>query len=204
MAFQPVPDTAEVVLNYTLNNLPVTNILHARFLAGTPTEPDMQDLADEVYTWADGDWMERQAPQCTLVNVTVRGLTAAVDNQAVSAGVAIVGTGSGMTSPNNVTKAFTLRSGLTGRSARGRIYVPSIPDNYFETDDNYLTAAYLDAQVTTLDDLIGIMAGIGWEWVVVSREQAGVVLANGVTYAITSVGYSNTTTDSMRSRLPKG
>lgn len=202
MAFQPVPDTAEVVLEYTRNSLPVRNVLHARFLAGTPTEPDMKDLADEVAAWGIGTWMPLMDNNTAFDAVTVRGLSSPVDNQASTTGAATSGTGGVSTLPNNVTKAFTLRTGLTGRSARGRLYLPGLPSGALLADENYMDVAYLDSVADALDDLVGIMAGAGWEMVIVSRVQAGVTLPNGVVYPVVSVGYSDVTTDSMRSRLP--
>lgn len=202
MAFQPVPDAVEIVLEYTRNNMQLRNVLHAKFVTGRPEQTEMQDLADDVAAWGISTWAPVLDNNTAFDAVTVRGLSEALDNQATASGSATSGTGGVSTLPNNVTKAFTLRSGLTGRSGRGRLYLPGLPTGALEADENYITVAYLNDVVDALDDLIGVTSSIGFELSIVSRQQGGAVLPVGVSFAVVSVGYSDVTTDSMRSRLP--
>lgn len=204
MAFQSVPDTAQVTIVYTLNGEACVNTLYAQKVGGYSVG-DLQALANQVDTQVDGTWLAQQPPEAVYVRTEVRGLDVENDltaEQNANAGPGIQGTN---TLPNQVTFAISKRSGKTGRSARGRLYWIGIPGGQLVgTDENRLVAAYVTALEDAVDDQrSGIDAVAGWDSVLVSRFQGGVKRSEGVVFPWLSTVCVDDIIDTQRGRLPK-
>lgn len=103
--------------------------------------------------------------------------------------------------PNNVALVMSLRTGIRGRSYRGRVYVGGIPES--NALGNNALAAYRDALVDRYDDLLIFAVGIGIpdaQLVVLSYFANGVVRASPVATPVSSVT-ADTRFDTMRRRM---
>lgn len=201
MPFQQVPNTVSIEIRYAINGLPIENIYYAEKTGGY-TQSNLDALAEAVEDWFVADVLPHLASNVTYREVAVRGLNDATDLQSVANAAANTAGAAGAAYPGNVAKAFKLSSGLTGRNARGRIFLGGLPTGAAAAV-GYLQQTFVDDILDALEALKVIFTGLGWLWVVVSRYKDGVKRATAETFLVADVSVTNLTTDSMRGRLPK-
>lgn len=203
MAFQPVIDTAEIDVIYTLNNKTVQNSFYAKLLGGYNLT-DLQAMANAIDLQVSGSWKAQQPPEAVYLRTEVRGL--AVENDLIAEQNAQTGPGIQPTkaSPNQVTFSVKKTSGLTGRSARGRTYWIGVPTGQLQiTDENLVNPVWASDVVAAVGDIRETINMVGtWVAVLVSRFQGGVQRPFGETF--TWVGEVNVDlrVDTLRGRLP--
>ena len=201
MTFQPAPNTVQAAIRFLQNDVAIENTLDFEF-PGSYTGADLDDLAAAIDNWTVTYYMPTCGPETVYQLTYVRGLTSAVDYQAAnSTGAGTAGTRP-FSEPNNVTKAFTLRSGMTGRNARGRLFHAGVPNDAL-TDTNHLSQDWIDDVIDALQLLKTAVEALTWAWVIVSRYVDGVKRVTAVNYNVTDIDVTNLTTDSARGRLPK-
>lgn len=203
MAFQSVPDTAEIGVLYTLNGVAVQNVFYAE-LAGGYTLADLAALANSMDSQIQGTWKAQQPVEAVYVRVEVRGL--AVENDLIASNNSNAGPGvhAGTPMPNNVTFAIKKTSGLTGRSARGRTYWIGIPEGELTAaDENFLNATYVGAVVNAVDSIRSSINGTPlWAPVLVSRFTGGVARDFGKTFPWVDSVAVDSRLDTQRGRMP--
>lgn len=201
MAFQECPSIAEAVIRFTANSVECVNILHFRFGTTTYDENDIQDLAGLVDLWVQDDYLACISDDVTYVRTDVRGLASENDFFASSD----VGSGPGLVaSPaatNSVTVAISLRSNLTGRSARGRLFLVGVPTNQIDTDTNFFIDGFAPTLITHFSALGAALISSGWTWVILSRFSGGAPRAEGVGFPVSNVVLVDQRFDSQRRRL---
>jgi hypothetical protein len=201
MAFQPAPDTVQAEVRFDFEGRQFENTLNF-YKAGGYTQSDIEELAGEVGDAFVTGILPLLSTAVTYRETHVRGLSSSTDLEATDTDNAgLTGT---QTSPMviNAAKAFTLDGGLTGRNARGRIFIGGL-SGVNMSDNNHVTQAWVDDIIDALLALKDVIEALGWLWVTVSRVVAGVRRTTAVNYPVTLVKVSNLTTDSMRGRLPK-
>lgn len=199
-AFIPVPNVAQVDMIYTQDNQPVENVYHYQF-AAPPTALDLNNLIDSLKTWETDHGAGLRSDDVALVRIKARDLTTVdgigVDRQIVPA---IVGTNVAGAMPNNVTLAMTWRTGLAGRSFRGRTYHIGLVKGTL-TAPNQVSNAGQASLIAAYTLLLDVDPAGSPPLVVVSRRHANadrlVGIATPVT-ACTTDGF----VDSQRRRLP--
>lgn len=203
MAFQPVVDTVEIDILYTLNGETAQNVLYAE-LPGGYILADLVALAAQIDVQVNGTWKPQQPPEAVYVRTEVRGLAVPNDLIATDNTNAGAGTFGASTLPNNVTFVVKKESGLTGRSARGRLYWIGIPFTQMQAaDENRLVAAYVTAVVAAVDSQrTGILAVGAWLPVLVSRFAEGIPRTTGLTFNWVSSTNVDDRVDTQRNRLP--
>jgi hypothetical protein len=133
----------------------------------------------------------------------VRGLTNLNDFEATAATAAATGGTTGAQLPNNVALCMTLRTAVTGRSARGRFY--AFPTGISTLSAaNTFTVGYANGIKAFLAQLQLDAAALGWGMVVISRFTGGAPRSAGTTFLVTNIDYRNLICDSQRGRLPIG
>lgn len=200
MAFQSVPNTVEIVLNFLQSGKPAVNVLHAYRSAGYD-QAQLDGIAAAMDALVSSNLLPEMTPTQSYVGITVKGLTNSSDLSSSNSDHAGTGAEMAVALPGNVSLCLTLRTGLTGRSARGRIYTLSPHDTDMATPDTVLTV-YRDAIVAAYQSLLDRLLLIGWTPVVVSRFHDKVQRPVGVVYPITQLVARNTRVDSQRNRLP--
>lgn len=201
MAFQSVPSTIQVEVRYSLALTQIENILYFKTLEPY-TEEYIVDLVEAVYAaWAD-DVMTELSSELTLREVYAKGLENIIDFQALYVPITPdTGDVASSSLPGSVACCVAFKSGLTGRSSRGRIYVPGIPESavtgntfnsgYAAALANGVAAAVLDVET----------AFPTAQHVIVSRVTGGVVRPEGATFAVTEYQSTDNFVDSRRSRV---
>jgi len=200
MAFQPVPNTAQVEMVYDLFGSKVENVYHVRGSGGW-TIAELQSLANVFNTW-DNDVLKlmRGASAC-LDRIVARDLTAEIaPGVEVNAHIDPCGSGGGETQPGNVTVAVKWTTGLVGRSARGRTYHIGLTETM--TVGNALVPTIAANLITAYTSLITRIQGAdpNWQLVVVSRYSNNVRRAQGEVFDIIACDV-DLNLDSQRRRL---
>lgn len=201
MPFQRVPDTVEVVIEGEVFGEECVNTHYAQKDGGYVLA-DITALAADVDAWVAESWLPQMPSTYQYNQTVVRGLDAEIDLQATNDDNAGVGGLTASTKSNNASLAVARRSGLTGRGARGRIYLPPpSPDSM--TDDNHVSAAFATAIEGALDALSTVVGDAGFVPVIVHRVAAGVPLTEAVVFTLLEWVVVDLVIDSMRRRLPK-
>jgi hypothetical protein len=201
MAFQSVLNTALLEYVYSRSGTINENTLHVERPAGYDLT-DLTSLADLL----DARWVTSFKPLIgagvTYLRTQLTGLESINDLTVSNSDGTGAGSAAGTLLPANVTKSITLRTGLTGRSARGRFYTVGMTTNHLQADTNLITTAYRDAILAALNALRSDCLSLGWLVVVTSRITEGEVRPLGQNFSVTSFGVFDLTTDSRRDRLP--
>jgi len=201
MPFQPATDCAVASIQYTSGGKSIANVVN--FKSAAPYDQDDIDaLALTVDTWVGTYVLSEVRNTVTYNQTVVRGLSSALDLEATNNDNAGTGALSGSALPNNVTFCLSLRTGLTGRSARGRFYVPPYDASKLSAA-NVVSSTFRDQWISILLQLGLDAAAAGWTWGVLSRRHAGVVLAEAVLRPIVDVIAVDDFVDHQDRRLPR-
>jgi hypothetical protein len=203
MAFIPIPECAQVLLNYRLNGQECQNGFHLLHTNDRDASA-LQVLAALWFDWWGDEVRPHQTNDLTLQSIICRDL--ATENgpsiEFVTTGTT-AGARTGEALPNNCASVVTWRTAQRGRSYRGRTYHlgltadqrPSTNPNEIDpTVQVNLQAAYADAIDRFSDDATGALS-------VASRFLNGNPRANGILTPILTCAV-DLTLDSQRRRLP--
>lgn len=201
MAFIPAPNMTEVQFRTTYGGEPTMNRIHVNCFAA-PTLAMCQSIANLCHTWWTGNVTAITPPTLSLREVFVKDISVANGFQATSgAGSPVPGTVASVQLPNNVTICASIRSGLTGRSARGRWYWQGLTEAQV-TDNTVVggTLTSIDAALTNLGSALGTA---GFAWQIVSFITNGAPRPGGPVYfTVADIVFVDAIVDSMRNRLP--
>lgn len=200
MAFQSVPNVAEAIVRMSVAGSTIINTFYGSRVAGY-TLGDINDLAIAVDAWVGGSYLLNLSSDLGYIETVVTGLENENDFQvsnSTNAGVGAVPSGP---TTNSVAFCVTRRSALTGRSARGRVYVP-INQAQLQADKNYMNAASAQAIEDSLNAVRAAMLAAGWIEVIVSRFSNKAVRPLGVAFGVEEYTYRNLRVDSQRGRMP--
>jgi hypothetical protein len=200
MAFQSAPDVASAEILYTLQNGVIAeNVLYFRNSGYDQAAVD--DLAEAVDGWMATYGLDILSIAYLYNFVHVKGLQDIVDVEAINNTNAGAGTGAAGFLPNETSLALSFRTGFTGRSARGRVYLMP-PGEADMSDLNHITTTYRNAVQTAYENL-GVQAAVaGWQHVVLSRISGGAPRVTATNLAVTDYIVTDLTLDSQRGRKP--
>lgn len=201
MGFVPVPNTALVEAVYSLDSQICENTLYFEFATGTPTGADLADLVEAVNSAIRTSILPFLTTVTQLLRVigTLLDVADAIQFTSVTSLPAAGGVAS-ETMPNSSAACISFRTGLTGRSFRGRNYILGIPVG--NVTQNTLNSDWTALMVTGWNAIGSAAFDIGWNWVAVSRVSGGVDRVEGVTTPITTVLFTDNIIDTQRRRGP--
>lgn len=200
MPFIPVPNTVSVELLFTQYDVQTECGLFLEFSA-PQSLGELIDLGTRVNT-AWEDYLAAVTPGST----DYRGCALrALDTATSPVYEALLGAPvSGMLTaalPNLNTLSLKFSTGLAGRSYRGRVFLPGIPNsNPSIWLGNNVTVAAGAAWVGAWESFLNDCEGIDATHVVVSYVTAGVPRATGVTTAVVGIGFADLMIDTQRKR----
>lgn len=201
MPFQSVPDTVLAEVRYSNALVRIENTLYIRNLAGY-TQEYLDDLAEAIFnTWA-ADVLPVLSADLQLVEVYCKGLENAIDLQSLYVpGAPVAGGVASPTLPNSVACCISFRTGFTGRSARGRVYIPGIPEGNVTGDQ--FTGSFANGLASDIATFFGdlLPSFPGAQHVIVSRYTAGALRPTGETLPVTAYVSTDNFVDSRRSRV---
>jgi len=200
MAFIPVPDTALASLICNVANKSLVNTLWFE-LSGGWDSSSLLDLATKLADW----WWTNVANLCsnavTLQEITARDMSEESGPiMSFFPSAANVGSRGSPVLPGNVTWAIQFKTGLAGRSFRGRNYVIGLAEDQATGDAVASTtaAAYIVAYAALNAEINEEIPAVH---VVASRYNNGAPREVGVTTAVTTYGFADLWLDSQRRRL---
>jgi hypothetical protein len=201
MPFVPVLDCAEVAIHYELASKAIANILHFKYTT-EPSEANLLTLATLVDTWVGAHWLPALSGACEYVGTEAKSLLSATAPYATMAAEA--GTGGKVAEAplaNQNTFAIKFTTGVTGRSNRGRLYVPGLTEGD-KDGTNHIELARVTVWVDALGLLQGDALAEGFTLSVLSRVTDAVVNNPGILVPITGIGFTDLRIDTLRRRLP--
>lgn len=199
MAFQPVIGTAEVDIRGTLNGQLVENTIFLH-VGDAWTAELLASAASIVRDWWFANIMPALPTAYVFREVFVKDLTTAAGLEASdSIGFGIQGTDSRAVLPGNATLAVSFRTGLAGRSFRGRNFVPGMTVG--DVEGNTVTTGFAGEMSGGYEALLTALVDSDFTWVVVSRVTEGAIRATGLTTPVIAVAITDLLVDSMRRRL---
>lgn len=200
MAYIRLPLGIKVALEYNWNGKAVVNIYHVT-TADPITSIKLDAIADIFISWFTVNLALRLSDEIELTGVTAMNLDVP-NGEKVE--VAVTPPEAGQVASesvsNNVASVVTLGTLKTGRSFRGRTYVPGIAEVYVSSND--LDATLLAAIISDYVILDGLLFAADTELVVASFQTAGAPRAEGVATEVSSIT-ANARVDTQRRRLPK-
>lgn len=170
MPFIPVPSVAQVNVNQRLHGERVQNTLYGVNFGGITPE-NLELLAGEIITWVAESLYPALSQDISLAEVQCRDLSVA--DGAIFVGVPTVSVEGGQVSPalpGNAAACVSFRTGLAGRSRRGRNYVAGLPE--FRVSGNIISDPFVTDLQNAYNVLLaptGPFVASGFAWVVVSR-----------------------------------
>lgn len=187
MPFIPTPDTNEVTLLFQSDqNTFAENVFHV-----TNTSPDdsieQLGIANLVVSWAFNTLAPHISNEVAVVSCMVKDVSVEDGTFQFSDDAALPFhmTHTGGTSPFQVAAVISLRTAQSGRSFRGRIYVPFIPNAYSE--NNILSATGQAAYLADYETLRTDLNTNGTPLVVVSKQHNLEPRTEGVKTYVTSI-----------------
>lgn len=201
MAFIPVPNCVEVFLQFAEGTLTFGFRLHFEHAAGFG-EAEMDDLAAELEDWRATELISTYANSvdAELWRITdVRTETGMTKLYTITTNK--TGTATGAVMPTNIAAVVSHRTGLRGRSYRGRTYMPGLTEAQVTYDQ--LESAYQVDLLAAFAAIASYTNPVGWYHVVVSKYTEGAPRTTAVATPVTSY-YVDDRVDTQRRRLPSG
>ena len=197
----PVPNTAEVHIRGAHDGQFVENTFYYEF-GSTITDGDLTQLAIDIAAVVISDWLPLLSSNWVGREVYARDLTSGSGLEATDTSIfGEVGTSTGPDLPNNATIAIARKSGLAGRSFRGRVFWQALTASMVTTANNLNSAVGLDI-IDAINAVDAAAILLDWTPVIVSLFTGGAPRVSGVTTPITSWSLTNLVLDGQRRRLP--
>lgn len=190
MAFQIVPDTAQVCLRFNWLAIPMQVCVYYRTIAAI-TETLLQALVDELMDAYIADVADVVVSSVTLREIWARSLESEVAPQATNnnGGTPVPGTISDTVENSGEAFVFGFNSGKTGRSSRGRVYLPGV--SVTATNEGQVTNATIINNGPVWTAFFLVPETLDWTHVIVSRYHEGAARAEGVTQDVTTYYMTN-------------
>lgn len=205
MPFIPCPNTIEAQLVYTMELEPCENVYHVTY-SSAPTQSSLTTLAGVFTAWETAHGSQHRSNQCALHTVRLRDIAVSGGQELIfSVTPSISGINASDPLPNNCTIATAFRTGLAGRSNRGRSYWIGMTDSMVSA--NTVVSSIETAILADYDALRTALGTNGTPLVVLSKfsgvDSGGhpIPRAAGVTTPVISFSM-DITMDSQRRRLP--
>lgn len=202
--FIPAPKCASFELFYTFGSYVMENVLHTKSDIDY-TDAMLQDVASRICTWDTNYARGIRGSGVNLVNIRCKALHAsdAPLRDYIDAGNH-AGSYGGSVLPPNATFCTSLRTGLAGRSARGRWY-------WVGLTTSHLASAYQISAVAggTFTNYLNLLYGALWpssgghghDWTIVSYMHDKAWREEAATYHVISILNTDLNVDSQRRRL---
>jgi len=201
MPFVAAPNIIECQFRGTLDGQQVMNRIHVN-VTGTPTEGDCATVAAAAAQWWLDNVQDLVVVTASLREVFCKSLEEENGPQAsFTAGLPASGTIDLDGLPNNCALCVSLRTGLSGRSARGRWFWYGFADT--QANGSTVVGGVRDSIDAAMTNLLAVIEALSALWVIVSFIHNGAPRAGGPVYfVVTNIVIIDDTIDSQRRRLP--
>lgn len=177
MPYQPVENTAQVILSGTVLGEPWANQMFFEHPTGWNLL-DLNTLATDMFNWWNTNMRVNLPTSMTLTRVEATDLTTQNGLQSVLS-VLATGTQADIAMPNNTALVIEFYTGVRGRAFRGRNFIAGLRES--QVTGNTIDGAFVDAMTDAYGEIPAAVSVVGVDHVVVSRQLNGVVLEEGIT-----------------------
>lgn len=194
-----VPFTIQCDVVFLLFGQRVENVFDVEVPGGIDAAV-IADTANEVGAWVLSDYLPLLSASLVFLNVEAKNLN--IESGGVAVFNAPPGSVGGIVSPaepGNVSFCVSLRTAASGRSFRGRKYVPGIPAN--KRTENTIDSAWAADIVDAFNNLVSILNALDKFLVVVSRVADGIERTIGLATHVETASVVDLFIDSQRRRL---
>ena len=196
MTFVPAADTWAVTLRFTATGLrPKTMNFHVLNNGGTMSSVGANLLAAAIESWAESTYDATYGTGLNLSNIQVRDASQQ-NGVVVDFNTDIPGTIADNGLPGNVAFAISLRTGLAGKSFRGRMYHPWLGEA--DVTGNSLSSTRADAIRDAWTALDAALQPSDWLISVVSKYSNGAPRVNALVTPIVGFTYTDLNVDTQR------
>jgi hypothetical protein len=202
MAFIPALNTLRVAVQYISDaGEDAVNVFHFRDALGAITLSRVNTLFALLDTWYTENWAPTASAHWQTDIYTAVDLTAA-EGALYTHVVATSGENNLGALPAQNTVAISLRTGLSGRSRRGRLYHVGLSKD--QVVNSTLASGVAASLISAYTVLLTVTGLDDWEWVVASYVSNGAPRAAALLTPITQVILTDPVVDSMDTRKPSG
>lgn len=201
MPFIPADETVRIAINFqdNLGNEAV-NVIHVMTDEAPVTLSVIGSMFDVIENWLASDWADVAGQNWTAFLLEGRDLTTAT-GPVLTREVTEAGVLTAENLPSQNTIAISLRTGVAGRSGRGRLYHVGLVES--QVTGNYINGATLTALLTAYDALRTQLETAGFFWIVASFISNGVPRVAAQRRPVQSVVLSDSRVDRQVRRMPK-
>lgn len=201
MPFVPINDAIKAVITFenTAGNQAVNVLYFQDEAAGSPATR-LALLQADIVDWLGTSWDTVANQDWSAVGLDLRYMNSETD-YFLTTGLDIPGLLTGNPMPSEVTIAISLRTGLTGRSYRGRLYHVGIGED--NTEGDFISDGYRTNLIAAYASLVADPQTNDFYWGVASFVENGVPRLSGVLTRYTQVTIVDRIVDSQRKRKPK-
>lgn len=202
MAFVPVPSCARVSLDWlSASGDNAANVLYVQDDdEAFGTYARCLECANIIETWATTWWDAIASSAWSLDLITVRAMNTEEDVMATKVSTA-VGAIVADPLPSQVTLAISLRTGLSGRSNRGRLFHVGL--RQAQTSGSYLDPGEVPAIIECYTELRDAFQVVNMNWVIASFQEDGLAKNPATMRTVTDIILTDTILDSQDRRTPK-
>jgi len=200
MALPILPDGMRISLEMSLQGKDIANIYHVT-TTNVIDDLEMFRIADVFKDWWDVSLSITLSDELSLNAITVTDISVVGGGQIISTvGMPVIGKSINDSITNNVALVASLGTAKTGRSFRGRSFIPGMP--VVAITDNHVGLVNAAIVTSAFEDLLAALIVEGARLVVASFISGGVQRLIGVATEIISIAV-RTRVDTQRRRLPK-
>jgi len=168
MAFIPTPNCVRSSLVGVVSSQLAVNTLWFQGL-GPADASALSDLNDALIDWYTGSILPLLSNGFALDAVnSIAQDTSFAPSVSTTGGLPAVGAVNSATQAPQVAGVVSFRTPNRGRSARGRIYLPGVPENALDTPGT-MNSTFRAAVVSAFDALNGVVGALNYSHVVVSH-----------------------------------
>jgi len=201
MPFIPVPNTVACRLVHEFLQQPITNTLYVNY----DSQPDLADLTS-LASVLISQWEQKIMPKLSswakFTQVSLRDLTSSSGIVYEYAGppLPVSGGAMGQPLPSSVAVVVSLRTGLAGRSFRGRLFFGGFSEQ--QSDGNYMGGNLPTQLKDALTEVIDAINTADRRVVIVSRYTQNQPRSTGIVTPVVSVLARTVRLATQRKRLP--
>lgn len=200
MPFQAVPNVVMVAVRGTLQGQQTENTLYYKY-SGTMTQERLDDLTDAVDSAVRSNWLPLLSTGWVGREIYARDLSSEIGVQSTDITIGgLTGAITGDTLPNYATIAVARRSGLTGRSSRGRIFWQGLAES--QTANNSINSTVAQDIIDAIGEVDVAALALEFIPVIVSRYAAGTLRLEPLVLDIAQWVITDLLLDTRRSRKP--
>lgn len=199
MPFIAVPGAAQVHMRYDWWGQRVENVLGVMELADGAFG-DGEAVIDVFLDWFNTSLKAQLSTNIILKEIFFQEQETEGAPGALRTLLTPIGGSSGPSVPNNVAFVITLRTGISGRSYRGRSYVPGLPKD--AVTGSLLSAGVAADLVSSYNALNSNLHEMDVALAILSRFHLNAPRSPGIANQVTAATYVDLSVDSQRRRLP--